>query len=51
MALAHVSLPIYAVRLHPESILSLKKGLGTKIIPNVMKQVTMQRCCLRTECK
>ena len=42
MALKHESLLVSAVQLHPESTLSLDNKIETKIIRNVMKQVTMR---------
>jgi len=36
MAIEHDSLPIAAVQFHPESIMSLKAGLGLKLIQNIV---------------
>ncbi|CDZ79057.1 Anthranilate synthase component 1 [Legionella massiliensis] len=36
MAIAHKSLPVYAVQFHPETILSLPNQAGIKIISNLM---------------
>ncbi len=36
MAIEHHNLPIAAVQFHPESIMSLKDGLGLKLIQNVV---------------
>jgi anthranilate synthase len=37
MAVEHISLPITAVQFHPESIMTLKNGIGLKIIENVIR--------------
>lgn len=39
MAIAHKSLPIYAVQFHPETILSLPNHAGLKIIANLMEMI------------
>lgn len=39
MALEHRSLPLAAVQFHPESILSLQEGLGTRLIHNVVERL------------
>ena len=36
MAIAHKSLPIYAVQFHPETILSQPNQAGLRIIANLM---------------
>jgi len=40
MAVAHKTLPVYAVQFHPETILSLPNQAGMRIINNLMKLVT-----------
>ena len=40
MAVAHNDLPVYAVQFHPETILSLEKQQGLKIIINLMTMVS-----------
>ena len=40
MAISHRTLPIYAVQFHPETILSLNKQAGIRIISNVMEMVS-----------
>jgi anthranilate synthase/aminodeoxychorismate synthase-like glutamine amidotransferase len=37
MAMRHRSLPIESVQFHPESVLTMKKGNGMKLIKNVME--------------
>lgn len=39
MAVSHKQLPVYAVQFHPETILSLSKQAGLKIIINLMNMV------------
>lgn len=41
MAIAHQSLPIYAVQFHPETILSMSNQVGLKIISNLMSMITI----------
>lgn len=38
MAIRHKELPIEAVQFHPESVLSMKKGNGFKLMENVLMQ-------------
>jgi anthranilate synthase len=40
MAIAHKSLPVYAVQFHPETILSLPNQAGLRIISNLMGMIT-----------
>jgi len=40
MAIEHTTLPIAAVQFHPESIMSLGKSAGMKIIENVVESLT-----------
>ena len=42
MAIAHKSLPVYAVQFHPETILSLPEKAGIRIINNVMGMLKEQ---------
>jgi anthranilate synthase len=39
MAVSHRTLPIYAVQFHPETILSLPKQAGLRIIINLMEMI------------
>lgn len=39
MAIKHKTLPLSAVQFHPESIMSLEKGTGFKIIENVVRGI------------
>ncbi|MGQ3889019.1 anthranilate synthase component I [Legionella sp. CNM-1927-20] len=39
MGVSHKKLPIYAVQFHPETILSLSKQAGMRIINNLMKMI------------
>ena len=39
MAIKHKTLPLSAVQFHPESIMSLEKGTGFKMIENVVKGI------------
>jgi anthranilate synthase len=39
MAVAHKTLPVWAVQFHPESVLSLKDDAGMKMIENVMRNL------------
>jgi anthranilate synthase len=39
MALAHRTLPVWAVQFHPESVLSLQNDAGMRMIENVMKHL------------
>ncbi len=40
MAIEHAELPIAAVQFHPESIMSLGKSAGMRIIENVVESLT-----------
>ncbi|RYM06720.1 anthranilate synthase component I [Sporolactobacillus sp. THM7-7] len=42
MAVEHRDLPIAAVQFHPESIMTMEKGIGMKILENVLKFTKMQ---------
>lgn len=37
MAMRHKTLPIESVQFHPESVLTMKDGVGMKLVENVMK--------------
>jgi len=43
MAIKHKTLPLSAVQFHPESIMSLEKGIGFKIIENVVRGI-LKKC-------
>jgi len=43
MALEHDRLPIAAVQFHPESILTLKEEVGSRIVRNVMQHLVSRR--------
>jgi anthranilate synthase len=43
MAVEHISLPVAAVQFHPESIMTLKNDVGSKIIENVIRQYIKPR--------
>jgi anthranilate synthase len=43
MALEHDRLPIAAVQFHPESILTLKEEVGSRIVRNVMERLMTRR--------
>jgi anthranilate synthase len=42
MAIEHRSLPITAVQFHPESIMTLDKQAGMKILGNVLQSIRLQ---------
>ncbi|RYL94384.1 anthranilate synthase component I [Sporolactobacillus sp. THM7-4] len=42
MAVEHRDLPIAAVQFHPESIMTMNKGIGMKILGNVLRFMNMQ---------
>lgn len=42
MAVEHRDLPIAAVQFHPESIMTMKGGIGLKILENVLRMAEMQ---------
>jgi len=48
MAVVHRSLPVMAVQFHPESILTLEKNTGLKLIANVVEFVAHQDSRVRT---
>jgi anthranilate synthase len=46
MALEHERLPIAAVQFHPESILTLKDEIGSRIVRNVMERLVVRKTVL-----
>lgn len=47
MAIQHLSLPIYGVQFHPESIMSLENQAGHSLVQNVVKVVTQRKMVKR----
>lgn len=43
MAVRHRQFPISAVQFHPESILSMSKSVGYRLIANVMTEIRKRR--------
>ncbi|MBI3522145.1 MAG: anthranilate synthase component I [Chloroflexi bacterium] len=43
MAIEHITLPVAAVQFHPESILTLKEEIGSRIIHNVVAKLMSRR--------